>query len=107
MKRYISVFISILLTTALMAQLPQGRTSATIIADALAQLPADTPDQYEKIMTDLVSTGETGLTDLVGRLNPPGNVSNEAVDFAIDGWVNFVANDDAKRAVAANTLEKA
>jgi HEAT repeat protein len=90
-----------------MAQLPQGRTSATIIADALAQLPADNQTQYNRTMTDLVSTGEQGLLDLIGRMNPPGNRSNEALDYAISGWTNFVANDDAKRALAANAFGKA
>ncbi|HBF95382.1 MAG TPA: hypothetical protein DDW66_03670, partial [Porphyromonadaceae bacterium] len=83
------------------------RTSATIIADALAQLPADNQTQYNRTMTDLVSTGEQGLLDLIGRMNPPGNRSNEALDYAISGWTNFVANDDAKRALAANAFGKA
>ena len=103
-KRHISLFIALLLTVGLMAQ---ERTTATIIADALAQLPAETPEQYEQVMTDLVQTGEEGLNNLIGRINAPGPKSNEAVDFALDGWVNFVANDDALRSVAANTLEQA
>ncbi len=108
MKKYLSILTAILLATgALMAQLPQGRTSATIIADALAQLPADNQTQYRRTMTDLVSTGEQGLLDLIGRMNPPGNRSNEALDYAISGWTNFVANDDAKRALAANAFGKA
>ena len=108
MKKYISILTAILLATgALMAQLPQGRTSATIIADALAQLPADNQTQYNRTMTDLVSTGEQGLLDLIGRMNSPGNRSNEALDYAISGWTNFVANDDAKRALAANAFGKA
>ena len=108
MKKYLSILTAILLATgALMAQLPQGRTRATIIADALAQLPADNQTQYNRTMTDLVSTGEQGLLDLIGRMNPPGNRSNEALDYAISGWTNFVANDDAKRALAANAFGKA
>lgn len=108
MKKYLSILTAILLATgALMAQLPQGRTSATIIADALAQLPADNQTQYNRTMTDLVSTGEQGLLDLIGRMNPPGNRSNEALDYAISGWTNFVANDDAKRALTANAFGKA
>lgn len=108
MKKYLSILTAILLATgALMAQLPQGRTSATIIADALAQLPADNQTQYNRTMTDLVSTGEQGLLDLIGRMNPPGNRSNETLDYAISGWTNFVANDDAKRILAANAFGKA
>ena len=59
MKKYISFFTAILLATSfLMAQTPEGRTRATIIADALAQLPAANQTQYNRTMADLVSTGE-------------------------------------------------
>lgn len=107
-KKYISVLGAIVLAMSLsMAQAPQGRTSATIVADVLAQLPAQTQPRYNQLMSDLVSTGEEGLLNLINRLNPPGNKSNEAVDYAISGWTNFVANDEAKRTIAANTYEKA
>jgi len=107
MKSIKLIIICLLIAGGLQAQLPQGRTSATIIADALAQLPADNQTQYNRTMTDLVSTGEQGLLDLIGRMNPPGNRSNEALDYAISGWTNFVANDDAKRTLAANAFGKA
>ena len=64
--------LSLFLVSGLQAQMPQGRTDATIIADALAQLPADNPQHYNQIISDLVSTGEKGLMDLIGRMNPPG-----------------------------------
>jgi len=93
--------------SALHAQTPQQRTTTTVIADALAQLPAVTPDRYNQVMKDLVSTGEEGLLNLIGRLNPPGNISNETLDYAISGWTNFVANDEQNRSIAANAYEKA
>ncbi len=108
MKKYISILTAILFTTSLaMAQTPQNRTASTIVADVLAQLPAQNPAQYNQLMTDLVSTGEAGLLNLISRLNPPGDKSNAAVDYAISGWTNSVANDNAKRAMAAATYEKA
>ncbi len=108
MKKYISILTAILLTSSfLMAQMPQGRTTATIIADALAQLPADNQAQYNRTMADLVSTGEQGLLDLIGRMNPPGAQSNETLDYAISGWTNFVANDNAKCTVATDAFVKA
>ena len=107
MKHIKLVIICLLIVGGLQAQMPQGRTSATIIADALAQLPADNQAQYNRTMTDLVSTGEQGLLDLIGRMNPPGNQSNETLDYAISGWTNFVANDNTKRTIAANAFGKA
>lgn len=94
-------------TSGLQAQLPQGRTTSTIIADALAQLPAETPQKYNQTIADLVSTGEEGLLDLIGRMNPPGNQSNEALDYAISGWTHFVANDNVARGIAAGAFKKA
>jgi HEAT repeat protein len=77
------------------------------ITDALSKLPADTPQQYNQVMAELMSTGEEGLLDLIGRLNPPGDKSNAALDFAISGWIHCAANDAAARGVAASALEKA
>ncbi|WP_026327604.1 DUF1080 domain-containing protein [Proteiniphilum acetatigenes] len=103
----IIICLSMLITSGIQAQLPEGRTKATVIADALAQLPADTPHKYNQVIADLVSTGEEGLLDLIGRMNPPGSQSNETLDYAISGWTHFVANDNAARSVAASTFEKA
>lgn len=105
--RFIIFFLSLLITAGIQAQTPQGRTDATIIADALAQLPADTPKNYNQIISDLVSTGEKGLLEIIGRMNPPGKESNEVLDYAISGWTNFVANDDSKRSVAEKAFGKA
>jgi len=107
-KYYISLLtVCLFFVQGLMAQMPQNRTVSTIIADALAQLPAKTEAQYTQTMKDLVSTGEEGLMILIKSMNPPGVKSNEATEFAISGWTNSVANDDAKRSVAAETYEKA
>ena len=106
MKHIKLIIICLLIASGLQAQMPQGRTTATIIADALAQLPADNQAQYNRTMADLVSTGEQGLLDLIGRMNPPGNQTNETLDYAISGWTNFVANDNAKRTIAANAFAK-
>lgn len=89
------------------AQDAPGRTTATIVADALAQLPADKPADYTKTMASLTSTGEEGLLSLIHMLKVPDTQSNEVVEFAISGWTNFVANDTAKRSVAANAFAKA
>ena len=91
----------------LSAQTPKNRTSTTIVADVLAQLPAQKQPQYNQLMADLVGTGEEGLMMLINSMNEPGPKSNEKTDFAISGWTNFVAKDEAKRLEAANTYAKA
>ena len=60
-----SIFKSLTLIVAVLfavqcvfGQAPQNRTTATIVADALAQLPAEKPQQYKQVMTSLLSSGE-------------------------------------------------
>src|SRR5690554_4231626 len=107
-QQYILLFLCLLLTSnAVQAQLAAGRTQATVIADALAQLPAETPEQYNKVIADLVTTGEEGLLDLIGRMNPPGKQTNETIDFAIAGWTHYAATDDNAREMTADAFQKA
>ncbi len=94
-------------TNGAQAQLAAGRTKTTVIADALAQLPAETPQQYNQVIADLVTTGEEGLLELISKMNPPGNQSNETIEFAITGWTHYTATDNAAREATANAFEKA
>ena len=52
------------------AQDARNRTTSTIIADALAQLPAATQQEYNHIMAELASTGKEGLAQIAGMLSP-------------------------------------
>lgn len=91
----------------LSAQSPKNRTVTTIVADVMTQLPAEKPAQYNQLMADLVSTGEEGMMNLINSMNDPGPKSNEKTEFALSGWTNFAAKDEAKRMEAANTYAKA
>lgn len=105
--KIILIGICFSLVAGLYAQMPNGRTNATIVADALAQLPADTQGKFNQTIADLVSTGEEGLTDLINRLHAPGKGSNETVEYAISGWTHYVAKDDAQRTATAAAFRKA
>ncbi|MDD4247472.1 MAG: HEAT repeat domain-containing protein, partial [Dysgonamonadaceae bacterium] len=107
-NNYIALLlVSLFVIGGLTAQTPQNRTTSTIVADVLAQLPAEQTKQYDQLMTDLVATGEEGLMQLINSMNPPGSKSNEKQEFAISGWTNFVAKDATKSLEAANTYGKA
>ncbi len=107
-NRFITTLATMLLVASMaIGQTPQNRTNSTIIADVLAQLPAQNQANYNNMMTNLTSTGEEGLLYLIGQLNEPGNKTNETLDYAISGWTNFVSNDDAKRKTALAAYEKA
>jgi len=91
MKRlYISI-LSLICAVSLLAQSPANRTATTIVADVLAQMPAKNQTEFDKLMTDLSSTGAEGVSMLVNRLNAPGQGSNAAVDYALSGLTSFVS----------------
>lgn len=89
------------------AQLPQNRTTTTIVADALAVLPAQRAKEYRQTLTALVGTGEEGLLAILGMFDTTGKVSNDKLEFAVSGWTNFVATNAAKKAQTAATYGKA
>jgi len=108
-KRIMTLLGGLMLSMAVMAQLPAGRTVATTVADALAQLPARDPATGNAILRDLAQTGEEGILQLASRLNPPGGGSQAAVEYALSGIANFVSGsaDETLRATVANALIKA
>ncbi|MDR2138596.1 MAG: DUF1080 domain-containing protein [Tannerella sp.] len=111
MRKKISVIISALLLcgSILTAQSPANRTAQTIIADVLAQMPANRQNDYNRQIGDLVSTGEEGILALVKKLNPPGKGSNAVVEYALSGITHYVSADgqEAARRTAVNAFKKA
>jgi hypothetical protein len=97
------------LTFSASAQSPANRTTATVIADALAQMPAKNQTVYNEIMQDLVSTGEEGITNLAGKLNEPGKGSNAQVEYALSGIAHYVSGltDETIRQTTVNAFQKA
>lgn len=89
----------------LMAQAPANRSVQTVIADALAQLPADNQNTYNGLIKDLCATGEEGVLALIGQMNPPGKGSNAQLDYALSGMSHFVTGAD--QSAARNMLENA
>ncbi len=85
----------------------ENRTTKTIVADVLAQLPANKADTYHQQFELLTNTGEQGILKLIDMLEATGKKNNETVEYAISGWTNFVANDSIKRDIAANSYAKA
>lgn len=76
------------------AQDARQRTVATIVADALDQLPAQKQQSYNRIMDELASTGSAGVTQLSGMLVPADKGKNAAVEYALYGIVSYVTAPD-------------
>lgn len=105
-KAYISIVGLLLFGSALMAQSPANRTAKTIVADVLAQMPAQKQAEYNKLIGELKGTGEEGVLMLAGKL---GEGSNAQVEYALSGLTHFVMakNEESSRSVVANAYVKA
>lgn len=107
-KIYLSLSATLLCGTMLMAQTPANRTTQTIIADAVAQIPADTQQKYNKLIAELVATGEIGVQSLIDLIQP-NKGTNAQVEYALSGLSHFVmANgQESARLVTSKAYIKA
>ncbi|MDH6359162.1 DUF1080 domain-containing protein [Parabacteroides sp. PF5-9] len=91
-KIYTIIRIGVLLFgLSFMIQAQQNRTSTTVVADVLAQMPAEKQADYNKMISDLVSTGDAGVDMLVEMINAPGKGDNSLTDYALSGLANYVS----------------
>ncbi|MDR0687293.1 MAG: HEAT repeat domain-containing protein, partial [Prevotellaceae bacterium] len=77
------------------AQSPANRTATTVIADVLAQVPAQDKALYAQQQKDLLSTGENGIVQLVKMLE----ISDERkakVELAVSGLTHFVSAQEQR-----------
>ena len=101
MKKLLIILLACCLVPfATQAQDARQRTATTIIADALAQLPAETPDVYNTLMQELASTGASGISELAGMLVPAAQGANSHIEYALSGVAHFVTGEghEAERA---------
>ncbi|MBQ3535179.1 MAG: DUF1080 domain-containing protein [Alistipes sp.] len=76
------------------AQDARNRVTSTIIADALATLPAETPEAYNKTMDELARTGAEGMETICAMLKPAAEgVNNSAIEYAIHGVASYVSKN--------------
>lgn len=92
MKKITSLLlISALSISFAWAQGPAGRTVATIVADVLAQMPADNQNDFEGQIGDLAKAGPEAIVSLVKMYKAPGQGDNSKVDYALSGLTNYVS----------------
>lgn len=72
------------------AQNSPNRSVNTKLADALALLPAADSERYQLLMSDLVSTGEEGILQLIDRMQDPDTESNTKLEYALNGISRYV-----------------
>ena len=91
------------------AQDSRHRVASTIIADGLAQLPAQNLDVLEQVMSEIAGTGAEGVESLAGMLFPSDQGKNAPFQYAIDGLTNYVSQKghEAQAAEVRKGLEAA
>ncbi len=93
----------------LYAQDSRNRVASTIIADGLAQLPAQNLEALEQVMSEIAGTGAEGVESLAAMLYPSGQGKNAKFEYAIDGLTSYVTvkGREAQCAAVKKGLEAA
>ncbi|MDR0542013.1 MAG: DUF1080 domain-containing protein [Dysgonamonadaceae bacterium] len=107
-KIYSILFVLLLSLGAAFAQYSANRTPATIIADVMAQIPAQNKQQYVQQQKDLLSTGESGILQLVKMLSASPESAVKA-QYALNGLTAYateIQQEDVRR-IVANAYMKA
>lgn len=90
-KLFITLLLAVLVPFAAGAQDARQRTAETIVADGLAQLPAQTPKVFDNVMQELAATGAEGIRMMAGMLVPADKGKNASVEYGLSGVVNYVS----------------
>ena len=90
-KIFITILLAALVPFVAGAQDARQRTAETIVADGLAQLPAQTPKAFDALMQELAATGADGIRMMAGMLVPASEGKNATLEYALSGVVNYVS----------------
>ena len=90
--RYIVILLAVMfgMNFTALAQDSRNRVASTIIADGLAQLPAQNLETLEQVMSEIAGTGAEGVESLAAMLYPSGQGKNATFEYAIDGLTSYV-----------------
>lgn len=88
--KYLILLLSFLLPFTATAQDSRNRVASTIIADGLAQLPAQNLEALEQVMSEIAGTGAEGVQMLANMLGPSTEGKNAPFQYAIDGLTSYV-----------------
>ena len=78
-----------MLPWSVVAQDARQRTSETIIADALNQLPASNQKLFDQLMGEIASTGAAGVVQIAEMLVPASEGKNAIVEYLFHDSLPF------------------
>ncbi|MGJ1448212.1 DUF1080 domain-containing protein [Sphingobacterium spiritivorum] len=106
MKKTFNILSALLiLQVAAHAQLPSNRTTATKIADVLAQQPAEEKAKFLAAMKELENFSSEDIAELLAKLQPQGG-NNATIEFASNSYSFYVMQSgmEARRETFAKGL---
>lgn len=97
MKYMCLLLVALFCYTGSHAQTDPNRTVKTKVADLLAQLPAQDATAYNKVMSELLSTGEEGLLQIMSLYKDPQQGDNTLIEFAVTGMSRYVRDEQQRK----------
>jgi len=111
-KRFIILLLAITMLggAPLTAQTDsRNRTSETIVADALAQLPSNDHATLVKVIGEIAAVGEQGVVQIASQMLPPEQGKSSVQEYALSALTDFTTTTEGEkyRAGVRNGLVKA
>ncbi len=100
------IIIAILFTPAVQLEgQNQNRTASTKVVDALNQMPAGNKDLFNRLMSDIISTGEEGIDLLINMLKRKDD-SMVSVQYALNGVSVYASQNDFDQSIKSLLTNK-
>lgn len=88
-----TLFIAVAMPFMVFAQSPTNRSANTIVADVMAQMPANNQAKFNEQMEALASKGEETVSILLKMMKSPASEGNNQIEYALGGLSYFVAQN--------------
>lgn len=89
MKKIILLISALIVCAAAYAQDARGRLTETIVADVLAQMPAQNASSLESDMADLAGAAPESVVQVAAFLSDPD--TRTSAEYALQGLVNYIS----------------
>lgn len=92
MKKILSIVLCLFMTLAVYGQDARQRTVETIVADVLAQLPAQSGSDFETNFEDLAKSAPRSVEVLASMFKPLSEGKNNLLQYAVAGLVTYASD---------------
>ena len=92
MKKILSIILSLSLVFVAYGQDARQRTVETIVADVLAQLPAQTANDFDTNFEDLAKAAPRSVEVIASMFKPLSEGKNNLLQYAVTGLVTYASD---------------